>query len=173
MENLDGTLKHWGVKGMKWGVRRSDKQLAKARGNKPKKSLKKRIGDVARARIRKKTAQMTKIADKYHEKHKNKGVYKRQYERNLKKTKGDHRKAVLQTRNDIRNAQTAVLRSTSPIWGPAVAKGAVLGLRYAGSAYRSVATPSNIIKGKNVIMAMKNSPIRYADISKYKDIIDV
>ena len=33
MNDLENTLAHYGIKGMKWGVRRSDAQLAKARGD--------------------------------------------------------------------------------------------------------------------------------------------
>lgn len=32
METLDEVLAHYGILGMKWGVRRSDRQLARARG---------------------------------------------------------------------------------------------------------------------------------------------
>ena len=35
-DTFDGFLEHYGVKGMKWGVRRTDAQLARAAGRKPK-----------------------------------------------------------------------------------------------------------------------------------------
>ena len=41
METLDDVLAHYGIKGMKWGVRRSEAQLARARGKKEAKRKKK------------------------------------------------------------------------------------------------------------------------------------
>lgn len=53
-----GTLAHWGVKGMKWGVRRSDAQLAKASTESP---------DAVRARATaatiKKTKSLSSVSD--------------------------------------------------------------------------------------------------------------
>lgn len=37
METIDDVLEHYGIKGMKWGVRRSDEQLARARGRRKEK----------------------------------------------------------------------------------------------------------------------------------------
>lgn len=35
-QSLDDVLEHYGIKGMRWGVRRSDEQLARARGRRKK-----------------------------------------------------------------------------------------------------------------------------------------
>lgn len=170
MNELDEVIQHFGVKGMKWGVKRAKSQLSKAG---------KGVRNHLRAKAKKKNDRLIKIADKYHEKNKNKRIYKRQYERNLKrfekrgKYKDPHRRAVLQTRRDVANAKRAILYSLTPIAAPVVAKGTVVGLKYAGAAYRKTMTPSNVIAGKNILQAMKNSPVRYADVSKYKDIIDM
>lgn len=39
METIDDVLEHYGIKGMKWGVRRSDEQLARARGRRKTKEV--------------------------------------------------------------------------------------------------------------------------------------
>ncbi len=36
IQDADDILEHYGIKGMKWGVRRSDEQLARARGKTPR-----------------------------------------------------------------------------------------------------------------------------------------
>ena len=168
MDKLDDTLQHYGVKGMKWGVRRSKEQLSKAR---------KKVGDHFRARARKKNERLKKIADKYHEKNKGKRTYKKHYQRNLQKFekrgyKSAHHEAVLQTRREVRAAKRAIVYSVTSIAAPAVASLAVGGMKTAGKLYRNTVTPENIRRGKNVIQAMKNSPIRYVDSKMMKNIIN-
>lgn len=57
---LDEAMEHYGVKGMKWGVRRSESQLARARGDKPP-SRSKQI-KTARKKVLSKRAQEQKNA---------------------------------------------------------------------------------------------------------------
>lgn len=140
---------------MKWGVRQ-------------------KIANTVKARQRKVNKRYNEVADKYHEKNKNKKVYKKHYQRNLKIARGNHRRAVMNTRSEIRNVKMAIAFSVASIASSKNARIGAAGLAsLSGVAYRKVASPENIRRGKNVILAMKKSPVRYADVSKYKDIIDM
>ena len=52
----DEELMHYGVKGMKWGVRRSQRQLDRAAGRKPSKSTTKRVNKISQKLEKKKAA---------------------------------------------------------------------------------------------------------------------
>jgi hypothetical protein len=51
--SLDEVLEHYGIKGMKWGVRRSQAELDRAAGRKPTRSEKKDAKDLAKGRATK------------------------------------------------------------------------------------------------------------------------
>lgn len=52
METLEDVLEHYGIKGMRWGVRRSEKQLARERAKKPKVSEDARRADRAQEKAK-------------------------------------------------------------------------------------------------------------------------
>jgi hypothetical protein len=65
-ESLDDILEHYGIKGMRWGVRRTDAQLARARGEKKSKKLKKTPDNMQSkdaATVKKAKAKITKEGD--------------------------------------------------------------------------------------------------------------
>jgi hypothetical protein len=77
-------LQHAGVKGMKWGVRKSIDNV--------------RTG--AKAKSKNREAKRKEVADKYHNKHKDNSRYKKLYEKNSKIY--NHTTAVLVSRKKIR-----------------------------------------------------------------------
>lgn len=169
MDNVDNTLQHYGVLGMKWGKRKGkltnnpvDKAVRALQTKRFRKDRPNPVDKALRSMVDKSNKKKSAAAAKYHDKNKNKGVYKKLYSKNLKRFEGKHddahTKAVIETRRQI--GKTKAL----------LAVGAMVAAR---SAYQKTVTPENIKRGKNVILAAKRSPIRYTDASKYKDVIDM
>lgn len=144
-QELDDILLHFGKKGMKWGVRKAIKGHVKKRKAKQKATL-----------------------DKYHEKKKGKKTYTRMYNKNFKKTKGNHYKSVRNTRNVIRarnrSAAIKIVAATAPI---AIKHGSVI----VKSMHGMATSPQAVRTGKNIIQAAKRSPIRYVDGRKMTNVI--
>lgn len=120
------------------------------------------VDDAVKSLQKKNDVRTTKIADKYHEKNKNKLVYKKLYGMNLKRFEGKsdnpHKKAVFATRSQIRKSKAAI------------AIGSMIAAR---AVYGKVVTPNNIKRGMNLAQALKRSPVRYTNASMYKDVIDI
>jgi len=149
MNELDEILQHAGVKGMKWGVR-------------------KKVATVVKNHMKKRKARAKAVLDRYHEKNKNKSSYKKAYNRNLKRTKGNHHRAVAATRAPRVRAQRAIALHLAVHTAPLAIH---TGMKIANKARDFAADPDNIRRGKNIIQAMKRSPIRYVDGSKMKNVV--
>lgn len=141
-ENLDDILLHFGVKGMKWGVVRSKIQKA------------------GRAYNRKQSDKRKAANAKYHEKRKSRPSYKAAYKTQLKRTKGDHEKAVTILRTQNAKQKRALIGMTLVQTSPFLIKN---GKKLARKAAKAAANPENIRRGKNIVQALKRSPIRYVD----------
>lgn len=134
MEELEDILQHVGVKGMKWGKRKSG-----TTGGKRKRSV-----------------------EKYHELNKDKKFYKDAYAKNLKRTKGNHHKAVLITQVDARkNAMKKIGYTVAAVKVASKLSKAVK--MVASSKVGDEIGQSVKRRGKNIVLAAKRSPIRYVD----------
>lgn len=144
-------LKHYGVKGMKWGVIRS------------------KIQKVNKSHIKKRNIKEKASLEKYHEKNKNNPKYKKAYKKHSSETKTQVA-AIRRTRNEMKkqNADSKKRIETIVVSSVVIAKGVTATALVA----RSLATPSNIRRGKNIVQAIKRSPIRYVDGSKMKNVIN-
>ncbi len=145
MDKLDEALQHYGIKGMRWGVSRTKSQIRASKMSKKEKAA----------------------LDKYHESRKNKTSYQKAYKNQFKKTK-NHYEAVKQvskhqTVKTVMGARAAIMMS--PLL---LDQGAKI---YRGIKHATM-NPDNIRKGKNVIQAIKRSPIRYVDGSKMKNVVN-
>jgi hypothetical protein len=144
---LEDILQHHGVKGMHWGARKRIQAVVKAH----------------RAR------QNQKILD-YHEKNKNKKLYKRLYNFNSRRY-ASHLAAARKTKEQVHRVhkQRATLATAVAIHVAAanyhhLAKGAkVIG--------KAAQNPDNIRRAKNVVQAIKRSPIRYVDGKAMKNVV--
>jgi hypothetical protein len=142
-------LTHYGVKGMKWGVVRS------------------KIRKVVKARRAKQNKQ---VLDR-HEKNKDKKTYKKLYSQNSKRYKS-HLGAARKTQEQLadRNRKKVALALSV---GTRVAIAASPQIKRATNAAANAArNPDNIRKAKNVVQAMKRSPIRYVDGKKMTNVIN-
>jgi hypothetical protein len=149
----EDTLEHHGVKGMKWGHHK--KAVAK-------------IKSIAKEHRAKQNKRALEAHDKLVEK--NHKAYKKLYEHNSKRYKthlGAAKKSLRQLRDIQRSkVQTAVGVGlmAAPHVAPHVAK--------AAKAVAKAATkPENIRRAKNVVQAVKNSPIRYVDGKAMKNVV--
>jgi hypothetical protein len=154
-ELLDDSLQHYGVKGMKWGVIR----------NKVQKSVK--------AHVKKRNAKERATLDKYHEKRINKSKsYKQAYNRRTKGEKGKtparHYAAVRSIKAQNDKVKRAVILKTAALAAPLVMD---KGRKLASKASDFASNPDNIRKGKNIIQAIKRSPIRYVDGKKMTNVV--
>ncbi len=148
----EDTLQHFGVKGMKWGVRKGQvkgaiKKYAKNRREKANK----------------------KVLD-YHEKNKENKTYKKLYESSSKRYKTHLGAATNAARRhgEIKRARVQLGVHAAVLASPVVSKA----LRTTVKAAHKVATnPDNIRKAKNVVQAMKRSPIRYVDGKKMTNVV--
>lgn len=144
MNELDEILKHAGVKGMKWGVR---KTVAKA-GKAVNRSLNKR-----------RAKSLANVTTK-HEKYMSNKKYSKDYNSALKRT-GSKATAMRTAQYLRRNRRETMSR-------------AVLGVSLAGAskAYKFATKPETIRAGKNVVQTLKKSPVRYVDGSTFTNVIN-
>lgn len=160
-------LKHVGVKGMKWGVRKAANNVKTA----------------VRNRTEKKNQRLKQVADRYHEKNQKSKVYSRQYARNLKamktryekkgvKSETIHYRAVLKTRKEHMAAKRQLLALAIPLAAPVAAKGIVAGQTAVSRMSYKATSPEAVRAGKNLVNAMQRNPVRYVDGSKLKNVIN-
>lgn len=142
------TLQHHGVKGMHWGTRKRIQQVVKAH-----------------------RARQNEAVLKYHEKNKNKKLYSRLYNMNSKRYKthlAAAKKTVSQIR-EVRKQQIGLGISAAGLAAPHLAPHIA---KAANAVNKAAHNPDNIRKAKNVVQALKNSPIRYVDGKKMKNVIN-
>lgn len=135
-------LQHAGVKGMKWGV------------------IRKKIQTAGRAHNRKRSEKIKAANAKFHEKRKNKPRYKRIYNAQLKRNKGNHEKTVSQIRSATARTNRTLLINGAIAASPFIK---AAGKTVVRKAAKMASDPANIRRGKNIIQAIKRSPIRYVD----------
>lgn len=100
-----------------------------------------------------------KIAnEKIHNRNKDRKLYKKLYNKNLEKTKGNHDAAVTKTRKDIIKRRNAAILAT------------VVTIKVAQAAAKN---PEVIRFGKNIVLSLKNSPVRHVDGRRFKDAINI
>lgn len=147
-DEFEDTLQHHGVKGMHWGVRKKVQKAVKAHRAKQNK----------------------RVLD-YHEKHKGKKLYGKLYAQNSKRYKS-HLAAARKSREQV-FAVRAQQAKVAAIVGVAVASQNKHHIAKASKVLGKVAqNPDNIRKAKNVVQALKRSPIRYVDGKKMKNVIN-
>lgn len=155
-------LKHHGIKGMKWGVRRDKKRAAINTYKKTKSEIK---ADYKSGKI-KKSVYKERIREAQHKRNMvTSFVYKNSYA--ISKSKGlnhvtarSHARTDLAIVNGLKAGVTAY--AITSIAAPAVGAGA-----------RLAANPATIRAGKNIIQAMKGSPIRYVDGRTMQNVINL
>lgn len=145
MYELDDIVQHYGVKGMRWGVRRTKAQLQKA----------------AKGHIKRRNAKERKKLDDYHEKKmaKNDG-YVRAYKHLREKKNTKHYAAVRKIRDGAIAQRNNLLGQAAVIASPFIMnRGAIA----AKQLYNFSTDPVNVRRGKNIVQAVKRSPLRYVD----------
>lgn len=162
MSELEEVLQHHGVKGMKWGVRK--------------------LTDTINKRTTKRIARLKEGADKYHEKNKNKRVYKKLYSRNLKKFekryankpgKDADMMAKLAAREHIRKVKLGKINAGITLASYAAVADSTMGRNYTGRLLKKVTSPEAIRAGKNVINAIKRSPVRNVDGASFTNVVNM
>lgn len=158
MNELEELLQHHGVKGMKWGVRRAVSSAGKALNR----------------NMNKRRAREDASAERYHEKKKNSKVYKLNYNYHKKRAKGTpeqkHKAAVRAVRRDSFNKAVMVGMALTP----AASKSAqVAGKAFARGVYKAATSPEAVRAGKNIINAVKRSPVRVVDGKSMKNVVDM
>lgn len=151
-------LQHHGVKGMKWGVKKARNAVSTT----SKSALKKinKIRENSNAKI-----------DAYHNANKNKRYYKLSYNTYKTHARGNtqqkHRTAVRAARMDTRMSK-ALLTS-------AAASAAMTNKTVRDNVYkvaRKATSPEAVRMGKNIMQAVKRSPIRYVDGKQMKNVVN-
>lgn len=151
MRELDDILEHAGVKGMKWGV------------------VKTRAVNGIKTHIKKSNAKSRVKDEKFHEKKKNNKAYKKVYNSNLKKSKGNHKTAIAKTRKQYNQKKRILAMTvTAKTLPAAVTTGKIIVA--ASKAYAK--SPQGIRKGKNIVNAMKGNPLRYVDGAAMRNVVN-
>ena len=153
----DDILLHYGKKGMKWGVRKARETI--------------------KDYVKKYNAKTIVKLDKYHEKNKDKRLYKSLYKDGKRIYNSNHHAAVAYARNQkhamgMMATGLGLMALGTHTGASATANAAAMGSHYARKFARYATSPENIRRSKNIIQFMKGSKLRYADVSKYKDIIN-
>lgn len=157
---MNDHLQHHGVKGMKWGVRRARKALSSA-GKSTAKALNK-----ARDKHRSKV-------DAYHEKNKNKTMYKLSYNHHKRSAKGKtaedkHRWAVRSARAEAKmNKALLTSAAATGLMTSKTVRNTVYGLA------KKATSPEAVRLGKNIVQAAKRSPVRYVDGKTLKNVVNM
>ena len=158
MHELDEFLQHHGVKGMKWGVRRAVSSAGKALNR----------------NMNKRRARETESLGRYHEKRKNSKVYKLNYNYHKKRAKGTpeqkHMRAVANVRRESFNKKVMLGMALTPAASKSVQ---IAGKALVKGVAKVATSPEAIRAGKNVINAIKRSPVRVVDGKTLKNVIDV
>lgn len=144
------TLQHHGVKGMHWGQHKKVKQMIKNHQAKQNKRV---------------LEAHDKLMEKNHK------TYKKLYEHHSKRYK-THLGAAKKSMRDLKQIQRSKAQAVAgaallaaPHLAPHIGKAA----RAVGKAAQD---PANIRRAKNVVQAIKNSPIRYVDGKAMKNVIN-
>lgn len=144
-------LKHYGVKGMKWGVRKAGQNV---------KSAVVKTGKAISRHNKKRHARNIKVLTDRHNKYMSNKKYAKDYNKALKRTNNKHQAMrtaqILRRNRSNRNAKVALR----------------LGIVGASAASKFLTKPETIRAGKNFVQAMKNSPIRYVDGSSFTNVVD-
>lgn len=138
-------LQHVGVKGMKWGVRRKERNVKN----------RKIKADIKSGKVDKSTGK-AQMLNNYH-KSKKKGILNATYQNDYQqaRTAGvPHLKAVSRAKISSRASNAMIL-------GMGAVGVTGLAGQGAGAAYRKATSPEAIRAGKNIINAVKKSPIRH------------
>ena len=162
-------LKHYGVKGMKWGVRKARDVV---RTQKAKHA----------ERVKKYDANVKAKAEAHYEKNKNKRSYKRMHASNLKELERKHKNnpskdvktlAKIQTRREFREIKTRKAIAGALIVSQLVQADILYGENRTGKFVNKMMSPDNIRSGKNIMQAAKRSPVRYVDGKKIKNVVNM
>lgn len=149
---LEDILQHHGVKGMKWG-----KYTAK-------------VKNAVKSHVKAHRAKQNQKVLDHHEKNKEKKTYKKLYEHNSKRYK-THLQAARKTREQVAaiNKQRAIIATKIAV---GVAGAQRHNIAKAAKVVSKAATnPDNIRRAKNVVQAVKRSPIRYVDGKAMKNVV--
>lgn len=144
MQDVDDILKHAGIKGMKWGVRKSVSNAGKA----------------VKGQANKNRAKSRTLVASRHEKYMSNKKYARDYSRSLKRT-GNKLTAMRTAQHLRRNRNGVITRAALSA-----------GLLGASNAYKFATKPETIRAGRNLVQAAKKSPIRYVDGSTLSNVIN-
>lgn len=147
-------LRHHGVKGQKWGVRRKVQKAGLA-ANRVLNSNRQKSQQKAQALYDKNVRRSNLNPAKY--------VYASNYvkARNQGQT---HDQAVRSTRTALNLSKVAAVALASPLV-------AEKGSQIVNKLSREITRPENIRKGKNIIQAIKRSPIRYVNGRAMQNVI--
>lgn len=162
-------LQHYGVKGMKWGVRRKSggsKKPKKPTRRQVRKAKDRKVAEDVKAKKISRREGRERILNNYHDS-KKKGIlnagYRNDY-RNGRNSGLSHKNAIIQARV----SQQASLAMTML---PGAIGTAGMAARGSYLLSRKYVTPDNIRKGKNFVQAMKRSPFRYVDGNQMSNVI--
>lgn len=159
-DDLEDVLLHFGVPGMKWGVRRRQAKVAKRDRRKATKDISNRLksGQIS------KTQAKTLKTQAYHKQRSVNKTYRTEYNNGIKK--GLTPKKAMAVANKH-------LRAEKTVNAYALANAAIVTVSALRIAQIATSRPDGIMKRKNVVEAMKRSPLRYVDGKKIKDFMDI